>query len=151
MASASKPDTQNMNMKPQTNEQIPDDWWTNGYCSVFAYALHLRFNMPMYAFLERAKKDGDVTLIHAVGVKNDRAYDATGQINVILLLEDYKASHKQGTSYYGGEESTIQFVRISKRRLDRIHDDFDLSLLPQAYALIDRYPERFQSTPMNEG
>lgn len=119
---------------------IPDEWWTNGYCSIFAYALKCRFRKPMYAILEIADKDKDATLFHAVVVHDGKAYDADGVKEIDSLIASYPAG-----VYYPGEPSKVVFRRISVERLGDIHHDFctDDEFVNQAFDFIDRHPERF--------
>ncbi len=114
---------------------VPDDWWTNGYCSIFAYALHKRFGVPMHAILEIASKDKDATLCHAVVIRDGKAYDADGEHDSKSLVEQYQPGF-----YYPGEASKVVLRRISAERLGDIHNDFctDDDLVDQALAYIER-------------
>ena len=118
-------------------DEVPDDWWTTGLCSLFANALRERFRLPIYAVLERADKDGDETLIHAVVVKDNIAYDADGATPVTTLIAEYKPGF-----YYPDEPSSIVFKRISLKRLSDLHIE-DVRDTRAALAFIDRHPERF--------
>ncbi len=118
-------------------DEVPEDWWTTGLCSLFANALRKRFHLPMYAVLERADNDGVETLIHAVVLKDNIAYDADGATPVPTLIAHYKPG-----LYYPDEPSRIIFTRITLKRLSDLHIE-DVRDTRAALAFIDRHPERF--------
>lgn len=119
--------------------EIPDLWWTEGLCSVFAVALQERFGMKIWAIVDRLSdcEDND-WLIHAVGVRDGVAYDANGKIDTpldqLLTLWD---------GYEPDEEcAQVILVQSSKEHLDRIHD-VDLDDTAAAHAYIERHLDLF--------
>ena len=120
-------------------ENVPDDWWSCGYCSIFANALRERFGLPIYAIVEEAVKDGDQTLVHAVGLKGGLAYDAGGARPIAEVMNAYEPG-----IYYPNEESRIRLLKMSLRRLDEIHD-VDLRATYEAHRYIERHPQLFKS------
>lgn len=127
--------------------------WTNGYCSVFAYALNQRFGLPMWAILEVTQKDKHALLLHAVGRQGDIVWDANGSHTIPDLFHTYNLGNEQFKKwavhgwYYNDEASKFYFVRISKKRLNEIHDDFDLSYIGAAYTYIEQHQELFAELP----
>lgn len=118
-------------------ENVPDDWWSCGYCSIFANALREKFGLPIYAIVEEAVKDKDKTLVHAFGLKGNMAYDSNGARPVNEVLSDYEPG-----IFYPNEESRIRLIKMSLNRLDKLHD-VDIHATYAAHRYIDRHPQLF--------
>jgi hypothetical protein len=128
-------------------DSVPDSWWTNGYCSIFAYCLYLRFNLPMYALLEVRFRDAEANLLHAVGVRGSEVWDADGQCSISQLKINYsfdtKNNWKQHGDYFPNETSRLVFKRISVRRLGEVHHDFDPDKVYFANLYIEQHRSLF--------
>lgn len=128
-----------------TNPKARMNKWCCGECSTFAHALHQRFGAPMYAFLERAKKDNDETLIHAGVVHAGRFWDSRGSHSLAETTQWYTPG-----GYYPDEPSEIVFEPITRDRLDQLHD-VDVDKTKPAHQFIRGHEERFRPLEAAKG
>src|SRR5438046_3129544 len=111
-------------------EDTPDDWWTNGLCSVFAVALQRHFGGELYAIVNHSDLyPQDDELVHAYCVKGGLAYDADGPHP---LEEASDTSDYEIPEMDKGLDVKIIWRAVNIPWLDRHHGDFSLAYLPDA-------------------
>lgn len=108
-------------------QNVPDDWWTNGYCTIFAYALQERFDGEIKALIVK-DQNGEECLLHAMLMLRDgRFVDARG-------IHD--ADEKSELELFGcANMSQQELANLIFRRADEIHLEVETTDLDRLYEL----------------
>lgn len=122
---------------------IPDDWWTQGYCSSFAAALKRRHGGEIWAVVNHvAAYPEEDELYHAYCVIDGKAYDADGAHSI------------EEASYVGRDRYPIPDMdknlgvvmlwrRVDEEWFEKNHYSYDPVHFVAVNRYIARHPELF--------
>lgn len=124
-------------------DEVPDAYWTEGYCAIFAFALHERFGLSMRAMIAKST-DGEETMIHTVGVMPDgRLVDAKGLRSANDFgYEGWTPEEFAATVFRPVEQVRVEFEEVDLERLLELSPE-DVEATNAAHAFIDKHPELF--------
>jgi transcriptional regulator with XRE-family HTH domain len=129
-----------INLPQPSTETMRLTEWSNGYCSVFAVALHQIFGGEIWAIVHHLQKTGEEFLCHCYCVVDGVAYDESG---AVLLEEasdtDLAPIHEADRKYDG----VTEWKKVDEDWFAEYHDDFDAELIPEANRFILAHPKRF--------
>jgi hypothetical protein len=117
--------------------------WSNGYCSVFAAALHRTFGGQIWAVVHLLQKTREEFLCHCYCVVDGVAYDEAGAASLEEASDtSLYPLHDTDRKYRG----VTVWKQVDENWLYENHIDYDPDMIPEANKFILAHPSRFRRT-----
>ena len=114
--------------------------WSNGYCSVFAVALHRILGGEIWAMVHHLQETGEEFLCHCYCVVDGVAYDESGAVSLDEASDTSLAPINEADRKYDG---LAKWKKVDEDWLGKHHDDYNVDLIPEAKRFILAHPKRF--------
>src|SRR5262245_51123759 len=120
--------------------EIPDEWWTGGYCSTFAAGLRRRFGGELWAIVNHSRRYNHDELCRCYCVIEGVAYDANGPHELAWASD---TSVWQIPEIDRDCDVVIQWRMVDEDWLADVHEDFNPEDFPEVEAYIARHQHLF--------